>query len=135
MAVVGGDIVEITFNHPTVGSGVLYPKSNEDSTLNPGGFVNNDDENGIDGSGTAIFQKSRVRSGFEVTLAHEMNLREDLEKVVAIAQSNEEADWTVTHVNGTIYAGKGLPVGAIASNMNAATFPLKVAGSGTWSKL
>ena len=36
MAVVGGDIVELTFNHPTLGSGIIFPKSAEDSTFDLG---------------------------------------------------------------------------------------------------
>ena len=33
MSAVGGDIIEAAFNHPTLGSGVIFPKANEDGTL------------------------------------------------------------------------------------------------------
>jgi hypothetical protein len=40
---VHGDILEVTYNHPTLGSGVFYPKANEGNKFDPGGFRNNDD--------------------------------------------------------------------------------------------
>ena len=46
MAATGGDILEITFNHPTLGSGTIYPKSGEDSTLITGGFRSEDEDTG-----------------------------------------------------------------------------------------
>jgi hypothetical protein len=51
----GGDIIEITFNHPSIGSGTLFPKAGEDSTYNTGGFRSADDDNMIDGAGNMIF--------------------------------------------------------------------------------
>jgi hypothetical protein len=38
MAAVGGDILEVTYAHETLGSGTFFPKSGEDSTFDLGGF-------------------------------------------------------------------------------------------------
>jgi hypothetical protein len=135
MATVAGDIIEVTYNHPTLGSGVFYPKSAEDSTYDLGGFRGADDANMVDGSGATIRQLNRVRWSFEVVCASEMNVRQDLENVTALAASDVEADWTITHINGTVYGGKGAPVGDIQANGNAGTFTLKVSGGGVMKKI
>jgi hypothetical protein len=135
MAAIGGDILEVAYNHPTLGSGILFPKAGEDSTFDNGGFRNSDDANMIDGGGAAIYQMNRVRWSFECTVANDNNTREDLEKVVALAESTEETTWTVSHISGAVYKGKGKPVGDLQGNGNAATFTLKVSGSGKMAKI
>ncbi len=127
---VGGDIREITFNHPTLGNGIIYAKSAEDSTYDLGGLRGNDDDNMLDGAGNNIRQLNMARWSFETTIAWDMNNRKDLEKLVALAGDPVEADWTISHINGTIYGGKGSPVGDMKGNGNAATFSLKIAGGG-----
>jgi hypothetical protein len=135
MATVAGDIIEVTYNHPTLGSGVFYPKSAEDSTYDLGGYRGADDANMVDGSGATIRQLNRVRWSFEVVCASEMNVRQDLENLTKLAGSDVEADWTITHINGTVYGGKGAPVGDIQANGNAGTFTLKVSGGGVMKKI
>lgn len=135
MSVIGGDLLEITYNHPTEGSGVLYPKSAEGSTFDTGGFVNNDDANGIDGGGRAIFQKNRVRWSLESTVSWDMNVSNEAVKMKALMQSPVDATWTVSHANGTVWQGKGQPVGDIQPDGNEATFTLKIAGGGLLEKI
>lgn len=135
MPAIGGDLLEITFNHPTLGTGIIYPKSNEDSTFDTGGFRSADDANMIDGSGEMIDQLNRVRWSLESTVAWDMNTREDLEKVVAMSGSPVPAEWTFSHVNGTVYGGTGKPVGDLQGNGNAATFSLKISGGGILKKI
>ena len=132
---VGGDILEVTFNHPTIGTGVFYPKSSEDSTFDLGGFRSNDEDTGIDGSGQMIDQMNRKRPSFEVAISWDMNDKEDLEKLVELASSPIQADWTITHINGTVYGMKGKPVGDLQGNGNAATTTLKVSGGGRMNKI
>lgn len=132
---VGGDIVEVTFNHPSLGSGTIFPKSAEDSTFDLGGFRSNDDGNMIDGGGNMIDQMNRVRWSFETTVAWDANVDETLEKLVGLASSPDQADWTFTSINGTIYGGKGKPVGDLQGNGNSATFALKISGGGTLKKI
>lgn len=135
MGAVGGDLTEITFNHPTIGQGSLFPKANEDSTLDPGGIRSNDDENAVDGGGNMIDQMNRKRASFECTIAWDDNVRGDLEKVRKLAGSAVPAQWTVTRIDGSVYRLTGKPVGDLKGNMNSATFPLKVAGGGVAEQL
>ena len=93
---VGGDILEISFNHPTIGSGLLRPKAGEDNTYDVGGIRTGDDANMIDGGGTPILQKNRVRGFFEVVVSNDMNEQEDLDKMALIAADSVEAEWTFT---------------------------------------
>lgn len=135
MASVGGDIVEITFNHPTIGSGSFFPKSGEDSEYNLGGFLNDDDNNGISGDGGMILKKNRSRWHFSIKCAWDMNNREDLNKAKLLADSNALADYTFSHSNGTVWAGAGIPVGDLMGNGNTATFDLKIAGGGKLKRI
>jgi len=132
---VGGDIIEVTYNHPTIGSGVFYPKANEDSTYDLGGFRSADEANGIDGGGNMIDQLNRARWSFEVGISWDMNDKEELEKLSSMTASPLLADWTFSHINGTIYSGKGKPVGDINANGNSAMSTLKVSGGGTLKKI
>lgn len=132
---VGGDIIEITFNHPTVGSGVILPKASEDSTFDLGGFRSNDDVNMVAGNGEMIDQMNRVRWSLETVIAWDMNTRGDLEKLVELAESPVEAEWTITNINGTVYGGTGKPVGDMQGNGNAATFTLKISGGNKLKKI
>lgn len=130
MAATGGDVLEITYNHPTLGSGTIYPKAKEDNTLNHGGLRSEDDENGLDGSGRMIDKMSRQRWSFEGVIAWDNNIAKELEAVIKMAKSPLEADWTFTHVSGQVYGGTGKPVGNLNGALSAATFQLKVAGGG-----
>ncbi len=135
MSVNGGDLVEITYNHPTLGSGVLYPKSGEGSTFDEGGIRNNDDANGIDGAGRAIFQKNRVRWSLECVISNDQNVENEAQKVRALCESSEDTTWTITHINGTVWEAKGQPVGDIQPDGNEATFTLKISGGGVMAKI
>ena len=135
MASIGGDITELTFNHPTIGSGTLFVKASEDSTFDLGGLRSNDDANGVDGGGNTIRQMNHVRWFVEVTASWDMNTRKDLEKVTAMAADPVEAEWTVSHINGVTYGGTGSPVGDLNGNGNTATFPLKISGGGVLKQI
>lgn len=130
-----GDLIEVTYNHPILGSGIFFPKSAEDSTYDLGGFRSNDDANMIDGSGEMIDQMNRVRWSLECTLAWDMNNREDLDKLVQLSSSPVLAEWTWENVNGTVYKGTGKPVGDLQGNANTGQFSLKVAGGGVAKKV
>lgn len=130
----GGDIFEITYNHPIVGGGVLYPKSGEDNTFDLGGFNSADDAAMIDGGGNMIDQITRKRWKVGVTIANDMNTRLELQKIEAMAESPLQADWTITHANGTVYVGTGKPVGDKELNVNASTFSLTISGGGKLKK-
>ncbi|MGR3177839.1 MAG: hypothetical protein ACUZ8E_07255 [Candidatus Anammoxibacter sp.] len=132
---VGGDIIEITFNHPTVGSGTIYPKSTEDSTFNLGGFRSEDDMAKIAGDGSMIDTINRVRWSFEVPATWDQNSANELDKLIELAESPVESTWTISSINGTVWGGKGKPVGELPGNGNAATITLKLSGGGRLKKI
>lgn len=131
----GGDITEVTYNHPTIGSGVLYPKAGEDSTYDLGGFRSNDDDQAIDGGGNMIDQMNRKRWSFEVPIAVDMLVNLETEKLVQMASSPVKATWTFTNINGSVYAGTGKPVGDLKPNGNTSILNLKVAGGSILKKI
>ena len=129
MAAIAGDIIEVRYAHPTLGSGVFYPKSGEGSTFDYGGFRRADDAQMMDGSGAAIKQFNRTMPFFEVTVANDDNTREDLSRATALAGSPVDATWTIAHFSGAIYQLQGSPVGDLQGELNDGTFTLKVSGS------
>jgi hypothetical protein len=134
-SVVGGDITEITYNHPTLGSGTWLPKAGEDSTFDPGGFRGDDDANNVDGAGRNIKKLNRVKWSFEGVVSWDANSKNELDMAKKLAGSPEDADWTITSINGTVWGGKGSPVGDIQGNGNAATMSIKLAGGGEMKKI
>jgi hypothetical protein len=135
MGAVGGDIIEIAYNHPTLGSGTFFPKANTDSTFNLGGFRSDDSDDGIDGSGQMIDKLNRKRWSADLTCAWDNNSRQELEQATALAGNPVQATYTISHVSGAVYKGTGKPVGDLAGNGNEATFALKIAGGGILKKI
>jgi hypothetical protein len=132
---VGGDIKEIRYNHPNLGSGVWFAKSGEDSTFDNGGIRGNDDANMVDGGGRTIRQLNRVRWSCEATVSWDMNVSNELEQAKKLAAHPVEAEWLISHINGTDWKGIGAPVGDIKGNANAATFSVKISGGGEMKKI
>lgn len=128
MAYTGGDIIEISYNHPVVGSGVLSPKASEDNEYDFGGVRTADDENMITPKGEAIYTMNTKRWKVTCTVASDMNLLKECEKMNLMTAAIEEATWTFQHINGTVYKGKGKVVGDIKLNVNQTTFSLMVSG-------
>jgi hypothetical protein len=126
---VGGDITEVTVNHPTLGSKTFFPKANEGNTYDTGGVRTEDDADSVDGSGQIIWKMNRKAGFFEVVLSNDQNTRNDATFVAELAADPVEADWTFSIINGTVWGGKGKPVGDIQPNLNDATFTLKVLGA------
>lgn len=135
MSAVGGDIVEITYNHETLGSGTLFPKAAEDNTFDTGGYRSKDEAEAIDGGGQMIDSMTRVRWSLETVISWDMNDKAELDKLVALASSPIPADWTISSINGTVWSGNGKPVGDLQGNGNAATMPLKLSGGGMMKKI
>jgi hypothetical protein len=131
---VDGDITEITVNHPSLGSKTLFPKAGEDSTYDTGGFRSNDDANSVDGGGNNITQLTRNRWSFQVVISNDFNTNNEMEYLSSLSASPVDADWTFTNINGTVYGGKGRPVGDVQANGNNTQISLKVAGGGSLKK-
>jgi aromatic ring-cleaving dioxygenase len=132
---IGGDLVEITFNHPVLGNGIFQAKAAEDSSYDLGGVRATDDKQGVTGSGTAIYQMNNNRWQFGCVVEWDMNNRDDLGKIALLARHPVDADWTVTHINGVVHGGKGRPVGDYEGNGNTATFDLLLQGGGQFKKI
>jgi hypothetical protein len=132
---VGGDITEITVNHPTLGSRIFFAKANEGNTYDVGGIRTEDDADSIDGGGNPIWKKNRKMGFFEVVVANDQSQSvPDADFVATLAADPVQADWTFSIINGSVYGGSGKPVGDIQPNVNDATFTLKVLGA-TFKKI
>lgn len=132
---IGGDLTEITCNHPTLGSFNFATKSNESYTLDPGGKRSNDDAGMVAGDGTFIDQMNSVRWSFEGPLMADFDSGNELENLPKLAASSELATWTFSHISGVVWTGKGKIVGDINVDTNTAQMTAKLAGGGILEKL
>ena len=135
MGAIGGDILEITWNHKTKGSGRLYPKAGEDNTFNVGGFTGSDDMQMVDGSGSSIRQLTGGRWKVGATVSWDMNEADELAEMQELSGDPQEAEWTVTLSNGTVWAGTGAPVGDLEGNVSQGTFAIVISGGGKLKKI
>jgi len=128
MGYTGGDTIEMTYNHDTLGSGSFFFKANEDGTVDQGGRRSNDDANMITGNGRFIDQMNLVRASFETPpIAWDMIDQDELTKLKDLAGSPILANWTITNISGKIWGGMGKPVGDIQGNVNTAQITVKIA--------
>jgi len=136
MSYVAGDILEITYNHPTIGSGTLYCKANEDSQVDPGGFRSEDDDAMVTGDGQLIDKINRKRWSYEAPpIAWDMTETDELGKLTQLAASPIPADWTISSISGAIWGGKGKPVGDLKGATNTGQIPLKLSGGGVLKQI
>lgn len=129
MGAIGGDIKEITFSHPTLGSGSFFPQSGQNNTIKLGGIQSVDDENLIDGSGEIVETKVRTRGFIEAVVSNDMNTRQDLIKAQQLQGSNVQADYTIAFQNDTVWSCKGAIVGSLEGDTHTTMFTLKIAYS------
>lgn len=132
---IGGDLTEITCNHPTLGNFNFSTKSNESYTLDPGGHRSNDDDASVSGDGNMIDQINRVRWSFEGPILADFESNNEIENLPKLAQSAELATWTFTHISGAVWRGKGKFVGDLKIETNESTISSKIAGGGKIEKL
>jgi len=136
MSYVAGDILEITYNHPVIGSGTLYCKANEDSQVDKGGYRSEDDDAMVTGDGQIIDKINRKRWSYEAPpIAWDMTETDELDKLCELAASPIPADWTITSISGAIWGGKGKPVGDLKGATNTGQIPLKLAGGGVLKQI
>ena len=133
---IGGDSLEVTYNHPTLSTGTFDTKAAETATYDLGGIRNNDDASGITGGGQVIRTKNRVRPFFEVVIAVDFTaIGDTLEKLNDLAASPVDATWTISNINGGVYQLVGNIVGDIQLDTNASTLTIKVDGSNRMLKI
>lgn len=130
----GGDILEVVCQH-ALGEFRYAAKSNEDFNIDEGGIRVNDDANQITGNGQAIYQKNRVRWMLEGPIAIDFSSGKEQDSLNKLAEHPDEGTWTITHISGTIWKGKGSPVGDLQPSTNTAQMTLKVSGSGKLERL
>lgn len=130
MSVIAGDLTEAAFNHPTLGSGVLFFKSDEDSELDTGGYRSADEDKGVDSGGNMIDVLTLTRWSATGVVAGDLTQRKDLEKLSALASHPVPASWVISHISGVSYRAVGKPVGDVKQALKAGTIQLKLAGGG-----
>lgn len=135
MAVIAGDWQEIRWTHPTLGSGVLFPKAGEDFTVDTGGYRGDDDANMVDAGGRNIKKLTQTKWSVEGPVSWDMDLSDELTKLSDLAASAVDAEWTFTHISGVVWGGTGSPVGDQQGNSGAGTIDFKVNGGGRLKKL
>lgn len=131
----GGDLIEATCNHPTEGNSTFFFKAAEDGAFDLGGYFAADDANMVDGGGNMIDQINRKRWKVTGTISNDMNSANELDKIGKLSASALQGDWTFSHINGTVWGGKGKPVGDYEANTNQATLALTIAGGGKLKKI
>lgn len=126
----GGDFIEITYNHPTIGSGVFFIPSNEDGTVDYGGRRSEDDANAITADGQMIDKIKQTRWMWEGMITWNKGATNELQTLVDLAASPVNANWTFTHIDGSIFGATGKPVGDLQGSGQNATIAVKFAGGG-----
>lgn len=133
---VGGDILEVTANHPTLGESKFYCKAGEDGTFDRGGFTKNDDAQSITGDGQPIYQMNRKRWSVELPpITWDQIDRDEMDILQKIQNSPVSADWTISITNGSVFAGKGTIVGDLNATQMDPQITVKIAGGGTLDKI
>ena len=128
MAITGGDVFEVTYNHPTLGDGTFFVKSGEDTTFDPGGFRTEDDMGAVAGNGQMIKKLNRMRWMFEGPVAWNMVTTNEIAQLSALSGDPDDAQWTISHINGTVWSGLGTVVGEVPGSGQDATIPIKLSG-------
>lgn len=123
---VGGDILTLTSNHPTLGSFVYPVLRGQDNTYDTGGDRTNDDANSKTGANEPVWQINGKLGMVSVTVINDMT-KKVAERLSQEAGSTVDATWTFTVINNITYQGTGRIVGDIAPNVNNSTLAIKIA--------
>lgn len=134
MATLAGDILALRCTSQNLGNVIFDVKGSESNTIDKGGFRTASDQAGITGSGRAIYKMNNNRWMAEIKCANEQST-----SAFAVAQNLcqeiEAQDWTIQHISGVIYGGKGKIVGDLNLDLNEGTFTLKIEGDGFLNEL
>lgn len=123
---VGGDVLELTSNHPSLGSFIYKVVRNQDNTYDTGGDRTNDDANMKTGGNEAIWQINGKMGAVNITLVNDME-QKTVERLEQEAAHPVPSVWTFSVINGKTYKGEGKPVGDINPNINNSTVAVKIA--------
>lgn len=135
MSYVGGDLIEVTWNHNTLGDGSFFIKGGEDASIDTGGFRSEDDNAAVAGDGQMIDKINRKRWSVEAPIAWDRTVKNEIEHLAELAADPLPATFTFSDPHGTIWSGYGKPVGDIVGSTQDATVPMKISGGGRLSKI
>ena len=86
MSFIGGDILEISYKHPTLGSGTWFPKAGEDLTLDNGGYNSADESDGLTADLQPITKITAKRWMCEGSVAWDMSGNDELDQAGKLAE-------------------------------------------------
>lgn len=127
-----GDTLELTVQHPTVGSLALAVKAEEDVNVDKGGYSSTTVMNG---NGTGHQQKTAKPWRITGLMLESEPGDGVLEFVQAVQDAPEAAVFTWQHINGTIYKGSGNFEGDLQMNANTGYIPCEISGPGRLKEL
>ncbi len=133
MAVIAGDLGEIAWKNPSVGtgSGTWYGKAGADMTIMKGGLQANDAADGVDSGGRALFELTNTRWSMSGTITWDMVVARELNDVQLLSASGVDTEFTISNrATGQVYSGVGRPVGEISGNAKSGTIAIKLGGGG-----
>lgn len=129
-----GDCVNITCTH--LGKTYRFsPKANESFNIDKGGIRGNDDANQVTSNNQMMSQLNMARWSVDGPIAVDQISDAELSGLNVMAASPSLGRWQFDMISGAIYVGTGRPVGDIATDSNAGTLTLKVAGAGGLQKI
>lgn len=129
MTIIAGYFTGVKCQHGTVGNLNFDLKSGEDSELDRGGDRIVDDENNRTSSGQLILQYESKQPYIQFTSVTDAETEDYIQDLIP-ASADELPVWTLTHISGRVYSGKGVIVGDVKPNNNAGTVQLKIAFEG-----
>lgn len=136
MAYTGGDCIEVTVNHPTLGSFRFDPKGSEDTEIDFGGYLVADSDDSVTGAGTNIKQMNRKRWSVSVPPVGWERDPDTLQNLQSLQDDVNDAPWTFTFIDGAVYKGTGSISGDLKGNKNNGTINgFKVSGGGKLEKI
>ena len=124
----GSDVASITCNHPTLGSFRFKAKGNEEFTFDFGGVRNDDSDDNVASDGTPIYKKSYKLASVEGTFMVDFSVGTEERIFPQLCSSSEDATWTYSLLDGSVYKITGQPVGDLKTSTQNATMPVKVVG-------
>lgn len=137
MGFTGSDILEVTYNSPSIGSGTFFCKGGESVNMDLGGLISTDDQGMATGNGDIIDQMTMNRSKFELgPIAWDLTDKNELAQLAALAAAPVGATFTVSYVTGSIWEmQKGKPVGNLVGDGYAGTIPVTLQGAPNASRI
>jgi hypothetical protein len=127
-----GDTLEITIEHPDVGSRNFSTKADQDVIKDIGGYTAELQMNGNGTGHKKMSAKPWELSGIE---SETDDIAGDQEFLQAVQDSPDLATITWQHILGTVYSGQGTLTGDLKHNTNAGYTGLSIMGPGKFKKI